>query len=588
MAFVTAKESVPVQRGVVWPAAIVVLGLLLVVVATIFSSATLEAALVGSVSRSLAWGPDLFRALLALHGAILAGSGIAWMRRGSGEAAAGEQPSPAPMPWMPLLALSVVALGLRLWALGSCLWFDEVLTLVDFVRPPLRHIVSSFPSQNQHMFFSLLAHGSLAAFGESAWALRLPSVAFGVASIWALFLLGRQLVGRREALLACTLMVVSYHHVWFSQNARGYMGLLFFATLSTWLWLEAQERRRWSWHVAYAVAVALGMWTHLTMVFVPLSHALLYAADLFRRLAMPGGAGGMGRPGRDVFQALAGYVLAATLTLQLYALSLPEFLRTGLHEVSLESAWTSPLWVVTESLRSLHLGFGALGVVAFGALIAGAGWLSLARRNWLAAAAMVLPPLLGGTLMLVLGHNLWPRFFFFAMGFALLIAVHGAMTFPRLVLAPFLSPASSTAWGGRLGTIGVVVVIVASALSLPRAYALPKQDFTGARAYVEAERRPGDAVVAVGLAGVAYSRYFAPEWQFAENAEELQRVLSTHPRVWLVYTLPVELEAYHPDVWEVVHRDFDTVRVFPGTLGGGEVLVCQSKAGGGSGRGGDA
>jgi hypothetical protein len=57
-----------------------------------------------------------------------------------------------------LAALGVTALGLRLWQLDSCFWFDEVLTVVDFVRPPLGQIVTSFPSQNQHMLFSVLAH----------------------------------------------------------------------------------------------------------------------------------------------------------------------------------------------------------------------------------------------------------------------------------------------------------------------------------------------------------------------------------------------------------------------------------------------
>jgi uncharacterized membrane protein len=48
-----------------------------------------------------------------------------------------------------------------------------------------------------------------------------------VASIGALYLLGRAVAGPTEALFAAALMTVAYHHVWFSQNARGYSGLLF-------------------------------------------------------------------------------------------------------------------------------------------------------------------------------------------------------------------------------------------------------------------------------------------------------------------------------------------------------------------------
>ena len=51
-----------------------------------------------------------------------------------------------------------------------------MLTMVRFARPPVAQILTSFPDQNQHMLYSLLAHGSMRLFGEQVWALRLASV----------------------------------------------------------------------------------------------------------------------------------------------------------------------------------------------------------------------------------------------------------------------------------------------------------------------------------------------------------------------------------------------------------------------------
>ena len=546
-------------------------GIGLAVWAAATPNTAIEHALLGEATTSLQWGPTLFRALLAAHGALLVAIGLTANSRPASSGS--PRRADAPQEWRVLCGLLVVALGLRLWALNSCLWFDEVLTLVDFVRLPLGELVTAFPSQNQHMLFSLLAHWSIGVFGEHAWALRLPAVAFGVASVWALFLLGRSLLGARAALLACALMTVSYHHVWFSQNARGYTGLLFFATLATWLWIECRACRTWPWHIAYAITVALGMWTHLTMVFVPIAHAVLHGIDALLRA----GRGDGRRVIADSVRPVAAWLLAGSLTLQLYALSLPEFLRTGLHEVSLESEWTNPLWVITESVRSLQIGFGALVVVLGGLGVAVIGWISLARRDWMAASALVLPPVLGGGLMVALGHNLWPRFFFFSMGFALLIAIHGTMSAPGLLLGALSRLPAGLPRPATIGLVLTGVMIAASALSLPRVYALPKQDFTGARDFVETARRAGDGVVAVGLAGVAYRRYFAPQWVQAETPEQLDDVRRSHAAVWLVYTIPVELKAYRPEIWKVVDRDFETVKVFPGTLGGGEVHVCREK-----------
>src|SRR5262249_318850 len=154
------------------------------------------------------------------------------------------------------------------WRLDTCLWLDEVLTLTHYARPALGMILTSFPDQNQHMLYSVLGHISLDCFGESAWALRLPAVLFGVASIWALYALGGRIASRTEALLAAAMMTVSYHHVWFSQNARGYTGLLFFTLLSTWLFVRGLRAGRWPLWGGYAVSVALGFWVHLTMLFV--------------------------------------------------------------------------------------------------------------------------------------------------------------------------------------------------------------------------------------------------------------------------------------------------------------------------------
>lgn len=530
----------------------------LLLVAAALPSGTIEQAF-GRPPHSLAWGPALFRALLALHGAALLAMNLAHRRTGPplslsiGRKTLGV-----------LAGLTVLAVALRIPNLNSCMWLDEVLTMVRFARPPVSQILTSFPDQNQHMLYSLLAHASIRMFGEQAWTLRLPSVVLGIGSIWALFLVGRRLIGEKEALLACALMTVSYHHIWFSQNARGYMGLLFFTNLATWLWLEAMDRDSWGTWMLYTASIVLGMWIHMTIVFVAATHALIFFLVWLQQ----------GRDAGRLGRAAAAYALCGTLTLQLFALSLPEFLRTGFSEVSPASEWTNPLWVIKESFRSLQVGFAALAVVLSGGFLVAAGWIGIARRHPAAAWAMVLPGIIGGGSMLALGHNLWPRFFFFCMGFGLLIAVHGAMELPRLAGHLRLLPSR---WAPGLGYALAGMIILASASTVPRCYALPKQDFTGAKAYVDRELRPGDSVVVVGLAEHVYPPYYAPSWPVAQTSDELSALRSAAGRTFVVYTLPIELRAVHPDIWKMLESGFQTDRVFWGTLGGGEVYVCRDR-----------
>ncbi len=548
------------------------LGGLLLLFAALISSADYHHALLTNTSRSLSWGPTLFRVLLAIHGAALIVAGIVWRRNVQSPGFSRKFELPDKQALAVLAVLTVVGLTLRMFRLNTDLWFDEILMVLDFIRQPFGEMLTSFPSKNQHLLYSILAHLSASWFGESAWAVRLPSVIFGVGSIWALFLVGRHVFNRRVALLSCTLLTLSYHHIWFSQNARGYMGLMLFTTLATWLWLEAWGRGL-GWWIAYGAVTAIGAWVHMTMIFVVAAHGLLYLVWL----VAPKLLGARRLEGKHRWYPFIAWAFCGTLTLQGYALALPEFLGTGIHEVSEPSEWVSLWWLVTESVRSLHLGFSAVIVLLAGGVMVCVGVWGLLRRDLMALASMILPPVFAGVTTLLWSHNFWPRLFFFAMGFGLLIAVNGALQLPQLLR--WVIPAEKLS-DRSLATAGValaVLMIAASTATIPRCYALPKQNYTGARDFVESNRRNGDAVVAVGLAGVAYGKYFAPEWVAAQTQIELDAARQGRSNVWLVYTIPIQVKAYRPDVWRVIENDFEVVKVFPGTLGGGEVFVCRQR-----------
>ena len=73
------------------------------------------------------------------------------------------------------VSLLAAATVVRLIDLNDGPWFDKLLTIVRYVRLPLGQILTTFDTKNQHVLYSILAHGSVALFGESIWALRLPA-----------------------------------------------------------------------------------------------------------------------------------------------------------------------------------------------------------------------------------------------------------------------------------------------------------------------------------------------------------------------------------------------------------------------------
>ncbi len=510
----------------------------------------------------------LFKGLLLAHAGLLAWWGKLGARRGGGPLLGGEALADPPVTGAETgLAVGIVALGLllRLPGLGDGLWFDEIQTLVEYVRLPLARIVTTFDSQNQHLLYTVSAHAAVSWFGESGWALRLPAVLFGAASLWGVWRLGRLVAPPQEALFAAALLAASYHHVWFSQNARGYTGLLLWSLLGSLCLLRllaGRYRDARGWIVGYAAAMALAVYTHATAALVAAAHALVLLGLVIR-------ADSDTRRGMARYPMLA-LGLAASLSLLLYAPVLPQLLETLLAKPAggVTTAWQSPLWLAGEALRGLARGLpGGWVALGLGGLVVLAGLASYARQSGAVLAVMVLPVLVTLAAIVALGHNLWPRFFFFAAGFGVLIAVRG-----MFVLARALWPAR----GPALATAAMSAGVLASALTVPRAWG-PKQDYEGAARFLERELGPGDAAVVVDLTEYPYRRYLGRPWAAVTGAAELEAVERAHARTWLLYTFPVRLAAVHPDIWARLEERYQRVAVFPGTVGGGDIVIMVNR-----------
>src|ERR1043165_6727748 len=97
----------------------------------------------------------------------------------------------APRTAIALLLLAIgVGAALRFVGASDPLWFDEIVSLIDSVRQPLGVIVTHFPSENDHVFYSVLAHISLTLGGETPFMIRLPAILFGIASIPLIYTMG--------------------------------------------------------------------------------------------------------------------------------------------------------------------------------------------------------------------------------------------------------------------------------------------------------------------------------------------------------------------------------------------------------------
>ena len=460
-------------------------------------------------------------------------------------------------------AIVALALGVRVYGIDTELWLDEILLLTRYIPLELRQLVSTFDSQNHQPLYSLMARLSFLASDGVEWSIRIPAVVFGVASLMALFTFGRRVTSTTEATLAALILAVSYHHVWFSQNARGYTVMLFLAILGTRLFIDLCERKGDSYRLAwlYGIVMALATYTHMTAALIAIGHAL--ALVLTSRWTSAEGR-------KRATWPVVALALSAILTVTLYAPMLPQVWRQigtpTMEGVAVE--WTGAGWMMREGMRVLSQGVpGGLLTVAVAFTVLGVGVVSYWRQSRLTTLAMFLPIVVTITTILAAQHNLWPRFFFFASGFFVLAALRGGFVIVRTVVR----------WQpDRVAVAGACAVALLSAVTVPRAWQ-PKQQFQAALDFVEGERQPADAVVALDIVADVYRlRGWAQDWRTVRDVGALADLERSAPRTWIVYTLPAKVRAQTPELYEhVTGARYQLVRLFPATVGAGEIHVLR-------------
>jgi len=244
-----------------------------------------------------------------------------------------------------LAAILLVALLVRLPGLGTSLWYDEVMyTGAAFAQPDTLSFLLWKDVHPPVYTLVLLAWTGLA--GDSEVAVRLPSLAFGLASLWLFWFIARRWQGPRTALVAAALLALSPPHIWYSNENKVNMLLLLLTLGAVWLyWRAAETGKRRDWAAATVVLI-VATYTH--------AYAVPVAAAIFLWLASRAAA----EP-RLFKPLLASGMLAAIAVLPLAVLKLAqidELDRNYLRQLSLPEVYKLLLvWLPSgNTLRTVN------------------------------------------------------------------------------------------------------------------------------------------------------------------------------------------------------------------------------------------
>jgi len=518
------------------------------------------------------------RAALALNALLLAAWWISYRRRPEAE----EEDRPALLASTPprepinngealiLTLLIVVAAALRFWKLGGDLWFDEVIDLVYYVRTLTTDLLLRFPGFFPQVVSALSAKLSIAFWGESSWSFRLPAAVYGVLGVPALYALVRRAVGRFEALLCAALLAVAYHHIFFSQNARGYSLQVLLTILATYyLWRAAatHARRDWAWFIAMSV---LNLYNQVFSLFVLAGLAAAFLGQWMWRWRQTG------RAPCGLRRFMWAHLFIGSFSFLLYSPMMVGLLvRAGITAPNPGSGPQFAQGFLNELLQGLQAGYGTVAIIG-GLVIFLAGVFRLWKKSGFLAAALLLPLAVGLGTVMAGGIGSHPRYFLYTLPAGLVVIVSGIVAWAEIGARVLRLPQRDTVV--RWAAVALVVAGMGVSLwKLVPYYRIPKQDFTGALRFAEASRQPDESLVATGLAAHAYSIYYHPGIKIVSTVEELERLRMEGERVWLLYTLPHALREQNPEMMQYIEQNFEVVRRFPGTVYQASLYVCRAE-----------
>jgi hypothetical protein len=492
-----------------------------------------------------------------------------------------------------LAGITLLALALRLVHLGDDLWLDEIVTVRSYASGSARHILSSYANANNHVLNSLLVHVALRIFGYREWAIRLPAVLWGTLTIPALYWCARQLFDRLHSLAVALLLAVSYQHIFFSQNARGYTASLLFGLLGAVLLARALNDDRLLLWLAYVAAAVLAIAAVPTGAFV-IAGQLVVAAGALVRAWRRDGKAARGLLARIV----AAFGAVAVLAIQLYAPVVSRISSTAQSAWNINSAGFKPF--STGFARQVGQGFTSgvgpiLLVVAIPIAIAGViGAWSVARRNWPLFVGLVLGPFLNVVFVVVRGYAFAPRFLLFLVFPALLAAVETVRIVADWLLRRGRAQgvAAGQSWSPVLEGLGIALAAAVLAAPLPRYYRIQKQPYQEALARA-AELRPTGVVIAADNMeqGVRYYGVEHPGGRrplrpyvdvfFVRSAPQLRAALAKtggRPPVVLT-TLERSLKTGRPLLYARIRADWQPVADLPGSIGDGGITIWLRRPG---------
>jgi mannosyltransferase len=441
-----------------------------------------------------------------------------------------------------LILATLLTMGLRLFHLGQqSFWLDES---VSFVRAivPLQASLENILAIGIHVPLYFLLLRPVALIGQNETILRFPSVFFAVLSIPLMYQVGRLCLGRLVGLLGAFFLALNPFHLWYSQEARMYTMVVFFALGSIYFFLRATKENAWRLWAGLVVFSALAYGTH----YFALQIALVQFAFILCRFQI-------------LHRVLRKWVICQGLAF----LPLIPWLIAYFNQdvVALGIGWiTRPtLLAPLQTLWAFSSNYGdsltPIGLLFFGLLLL-QGFLThqpALRDHKLFLALWLWLPIIVTWLISQRRPIYVHRYLIVVLPAYLILLAYGVVSVSHRTLKWAL-------------TTALVAIMASSSIRIYFDPVLLKQDWRGAANYVQGNAQANDVIAVERFEDIAaFKYYYKGDLELVtvdsgRSLGELEKSIEGYERLWLIYYRAVSdpsdsntkrwLDIYRKDVLE--------------------------------------
>ena len=189
--------------------------------------------------------------------------------------------------------LMIIGFFYRLYGLvaNHSFWTDEEHVAI-FARAILERgkpiLINGYSTGVYQWLQYWLSAISARIFGLNEFAIRFPSVIFGVLTIWAIYFLGKELFNKKIGLIAAFFITFLKIEILWSRQARPYQALQFFFVLGAWFIYRLTKEEKFNWRcfsgfLACGILASLIHGLGLVIFFSGFLYLLLFCFPWFKK-----------------------------------------------------------------------------------------------------------------------------------------------------------------------------------------------------------------------------------------------------------------------------------------------------------------